>query len=333
MSRWVEKLPKWAGGGVIRGTARAYTTYLDLIRAGSYLVMKDSLVEGGWIIPPQEATPERLKTVASFINTTSGRGNLGERGNQAAPFLNDFLFAARFGASRFEVALGVPLLTASPGTRALIAKEYAKYLVGVSAAILLISMLQDEDDKKIEWDIRSSEFAKVRFGDTRVDLLSGFQQPLVFLSRVILGETKDSKGRIKPLRESDRPMNIFRERPRTDKPAFAGKDGGEVIDDFLRYKLSPMAALVYNTSKGKNPVGDKTDLMSELLSAPVPIVAGQLLETAGSLGEERPALTAGLLTGAVLGARVGSYSNTAKKETTLWQDIKKKALEILSGED
>lgn len=331
MSRWVEWLPKWAGGGVIRGTARAYTTYLDLIRAASYVSMKENLIKGGWTTKPQQGTEAQLKTLANFINTTSGRGSLGKLGNQAAPFLNNILFAARFGASRFEVALGVPLLTASPGTRALIAQEYAKYLVGVATALTLLSLAQDEDDEPIEWDIRSSEFAKVRFGDTRVDLLSGFQQPLVFLARVLFGETKNGKGKIKPLRQGDRPLNIFRDKPKKGKPAFSGKDGGDVINDFVRYKLSPIAAVAFNTTQGLNPVGERTDLMSELLMAPVPIVAGQLWETGESMSEERPALTAALLTAAVAGGRISTYSNQSKKAPPLWQRIQKQATEILSG--
>ena len=326
-NRWVNKIPKRYGGGVLRATSRAYTTYLDLIRVATYLSLKNNLVEGGWFMQPQEPTTERLKSITSLINNGTGRGSLGSGKfgagmAQAAPFLNTFMFAPRFGVSRFAMALGFPLWTASKGTKRLIAIEYAKYLAGLSTAMLLYSMFQDEDDKEMEFDPTSSDFGKVIFDNNRVDVMGGFQQPLVFLLRLLFGEYKNSQGKIKPLREGDRPLNLFRETPLTDKPKFTDRSGAVVVGDFLRYKLSPTASLLVNAAAGKTPIGERTDLASEMLTMPIPLIFGQLAETAKSQQEDP--LMALLLAGSgIAGVRTSNQDPNVdrSKSKTAWEQL------------
>ena len=326
-SRWVDKIPKRYGGGILRATSRAYTTYLDLIRVATYLSLKNNLVEGGWFMQPQEATPERLQSVANLINNGTGRGSLGSGRfgagmSQAAPFLNTFLFAPRFGVSRFAMALGIPLWTASKGTKVLIAKEYTKYLAGLTTAMILYSMFQDEDDKEMEFDPTSSDFGKVLFDNQRVDVMGGFQQPLVFLLRLLFGEYKNSKGLIKPLREGDRPLNLFRETPLTDKPKFTDRSGAVVVGDFLRYKLSPTASLLLNTIQGKTPVGERTDLMSEVITMPVPLIIDQMYETAKAQQDD-PFMAALLMGSGVVGVRTSNQDpkEDRSKAKTAWEQL------------
>jgi hypothetical protein len=326
-SRWVDKIPKRYGGGILRATSRAYTTYLDLIRVATYLSLKNNLVEGGWFMQPQETTPERLQSVANLINNGTGRGSLGSGRfgagmSQAAPFLNTFLFAPRFGVSRFAMALGIPLWTASKGTKVLIAKEYTKYLAGLTTAMILYSMFQDEDDKEMEFDPTSSDFGKVLFDNQRVDVMGGFQQPLVFLLRLLFGEYKNSKGLIKPLREGDRPLNLFRETPLTDKPKFTDRSGAVVVGDFLRYKLSPTASLLLNTIQGKTPVGERTDLMSEVITMPVPLIIDQMYETAKAQQDD-PFMAALLMGSGVVGVRTSNQDpkEDRSKAKTAWEQL------------
>jgi GNAT superfamily N-acetyltransferase len=326
-SRWVDKIPKRYGGGILRATSRAYTTYLDLIRVATYLSLKNNLVEGGWFMQPQETTPERLQSVANLINNGTGRGSLGSGRfgagmSQAAPFLNTFLFAPRFGVSRFAMALGIPLWTASKGTKVLIAKEYTKYIAGLTTAMILYSMFQDEDDKEMEFDPTSSDFGKVLFNNQRLDIMGGFQQPLVFLLRLLFGEYKNSKGQIKPLREGDRPLNLFRDVPRTDKPKFTDRSGAVVVGDFLRYKLSPTASLLLNSIQGKTPVGERTDFMSEVLTLPVPLITGQVAETLEA--QQDDPFMAALLTGSgIIGFRTSNQDpkEDRDKAKTTWEQL------------
>ena len=88
----------------------------------------------------------------------------------------------------------------------MIAKEYARYLTGVSAvlglAVMAAAAFSDDDDERdiISFDPRSSDFLKVRFGDTRMDLMSGLIQPSVFLTRMLMGQRLTSSGHTVALR-------------------------------------------------------------------------------------------------------------------------------------
>lgn len=223
MSRWAEKIPG------VAGSQRAYTTFLNKLRADSFDIMVNSLSRDG------EVTPVEYKAIANYINVATGRGNLGMKEN-ALVGLNNVFFAPRYVASRFQLLAGQPLYGGSARTRALIAKDYARYLIGLGVIYGLAKM----DGADVETDPKSSDFAKIRYGNTRVDPLSGIQQVTVLLSRLTSGETTNLKGKTTPIRG--------------DIP-FGGSNSAEVIGRFLRTKLAPVPGAVLNNITGENVVG------------------------------------------------------------------------------
>lgn len=153
-------------------------------------------------------------------------------------------------------------------------------------------LAQGEDDEPIETDPRSSDFAKIRFGDTRVDPLGGLIQATVFVSRVIAGEKKTSKGEIVPLRPEFRFMNLFRETPRTDKVKFGGDVTSDVAKKFLQSKLSPIVGSVVNVLDMRTVVGEDADPMTEAERMVVPMSFTEMKETFEAQGvPEGTALT------------------------------------------
>ena len=105
-------------------------------------------------------------------------------------------------------------------------------MVSVSAALGLAEMLRraidDEDKFDIEWDPRSADFTKLRFGNRRVDFVAGINQVAVLFARVISGKKKSSTtGKITPIRGEDVP--------------FSGDLATDILKDFASYKASPMA--------------------------------------------------------------------------------------------
>jgi hypothetical protein len=332
-TRLVAKWPKLLGGGLVRGSERAYKTLLDVIRVTSYKVLKESLVKGSIFRPPQQSTQENLESLANLINNATGRGvfkmkKADQLLSQAAPFLNTFIFAARFGISRFAMALGLPLWRASPQTRVLIAEQYAKYIFGVYIAMLLLSLGQDEDDEPIKLDFRATDAGKLRYDDNRIDLLGGFQQPLVFLTRLLTGETVTAKGKLKPLREGDRPLDLFRDSPLKGAPSYGAMSGDSLIGSFLRFKLAPTTASIINALAGKDPVGNKTDIKSEIIKAPIPLQVSQLFEILGSQQDD-PATAALLMGLGVTGVRTTFQGKSAEKDETAWDNMVNKVNELL----
>ena len=86
----------------------------------------------------------------------------------------------------------------------------------------------------------------------------------MFLSRVITGETKTSKGRIKST---------------TGNVEFGGMTTWDVMTNFLRSKLTPVLGAVINLKTERNMVGEEVtmyDIPQELL---VPLVMEDIYDS------------------------------------------------------
>jgi hypothetical protein len=90
------------------------------------------------------------------------------------------------------------------------------------SVVYLLAQLAGFD---IEWDPRSSDFGKIKIGNTRIDPLGGFSQVIVFLSRVLDGKTKTGSGVIAPNRGENIPYGV--------------DNTYQLIAKFVRSKLAP----------------------------------------------------------------------------------------------
>ncbi|MDD4308539.1 MAG: hypothetical protein PHU53_07015, partial [Thermoplasmata archaeon] len=261
MSRWAEKIPG------VGASQRAYTTFLNKLRADSFDAMAATLSKNG------QPTPKELNAIANYINVSTGRGNLGRKEN-ALVGLNTFFFAPRYVASRFQMVLGQPLYRGSMKTRVMIAKEYGRFLMGLGVVYALGSMAGGD----IEIDPRSSDFGKIRFGKTRIDPLAGLSQTSVILGRELLGAVKKQTGKIVPIRES------FVYGIKNPKVPYNGDNGATVLGRFLRSKLSPVPGTLLDFGAGKDVVGNKVtykDIPNKLLA---PLAFNDIYETMKAQG-------------------------------------------------
>lgn len=240
MSRWAEKIP------LVAGSQRAYTTFLNKLRADSFDAMEKTLSRNG------KATPEEAAAIANFINVATGRGALGKAEN-AAVGLNTAFFAPRYVASRFQLLAGTPMWKGTARTRTAIAKEYARYLMGLGVIYGLGQLAGAE----IETDSRSSDFGKMRFGNTRIDPLSGLQQVAVLESRLASGETKKLSGKVVPIRG--------------EKVPYGSGDASDVLKQFIRTKLSPVVGAGVDIVSGENVVGEPVTPGSVVQNLTVPL--------------------------------------------------------------
>lgn len=254
VSRIAGKLPG------VKQSERAYVTFLNKLRADSYDAMVRTLAKNG------EATAEEGAAIANFINVATGRGKLDGKWQKSADAMNTIFFAPRYITSRFqlltgqpftggfknaaEAALGKASLPGSVRTRKMIAQEYAKYLIGMG----VVYSLGAAAGGYLEADPRSSDFGKIKFGETRLDPTSGLSAATVFLSRLASGSTKTAKGEIQPLRGEGSTQNA------------AG-----VMGRFVWSKLAPIPSAVVNTITGENLVGQKTGLLREAARLFIPI--------------------------------------------------------------
>lgn len=274
-------------GRAIKASERAYTGYLNKLRVDVFANGADLLREQG--ISP-EANPEAYKSLANFINNATGRGNLGGA-EMAAPLLNALFFSPRYVVSRFNLINPVVYAKMPAPVRKMALKSVATYIGFTVTMIALMDAASDDLD--VEWDPRSSDFAKVRFGNTRFDPWAGFQQVVRVISQLISGQRKSTKSGVI--------SNL-------DGSEFPHETRADVALRFGRSKLSPTSGTIANILAGENIVGEEVTVQSELLKNIIPLY----LQDIGEIyDEEGPT---GIITSAIpafFGIGVQSYGGNS----------------------
>lgn len=302
MSSWVDKIP--GIGMVTRMSSRAYTGFLNKIRADVF----DDLVNKAEILGRNPKGDDKLlKDIATFVNTASGRGSIGKL-ETAAPILNGLFFSPRLMASRLQTLNPVYYAKLDPMVR----KEALKSLVTLAGTAGTVLSLAKMGGAEVEIDPRSADFAKIKIGNTRLDILGGFQQPIRLASQVISGKIISSTtGKEMTLGEGYKPTTRF-----------------DVVMRFFEAKEAPIASLVSSLMKGETFNGEPVKLGEELRKRVIPMLIQDLAELYNEGGI--PDLKYAPL--AVFGVGVQTYGrNNPKLEQALNLPDNRSMLERMSG--
>lgn len=228
------KLP---GLDLYKRSEAAYSGFLNNLRVQSFMDGAQLLKENGYTI---QNNPEVFKDWANYVNSATGRGNMNP---ELAVKLGPIFFSPRLIKARLE-QIGVSdalalfglsdgfYMKMSPPARAMALKRMGAFM-GVMGTIIGLAALyynNDDDDKSsVELDPRSSDFGKLKFGNTRVDLTGGFATYYRAFGQFLSGKRKDiNTGEIQKLNQG-----------------FGKKTRFEVLQDFYGNKLSPFAQKVY----------------------------------------------------------------------------------------
>lgn len=271
MSNLAEKIPVF--GRLVRASDRAYTGFLTSFRADLF----DTLYKNGEVLG--KANDERyLKSLTSFINNATGRGNLkeiplvGEQLSEAAPLLNGLFFSPRLIASRVNLLNPVYYSKLEPTVR----KEALKSLVTFTTTGMTILGTAALAGADVETDPTSADFGKIKIGNTRYDIWGGFQPYATFVARMILGRQKSTTtGGTFKYGEGYKPT--------TRK---------DVAYRFAEGKASPVASFGMDALVGKDFEGNKFDLMNpDLTTNPItkrmsPLVLSDMKDVVKEYGPE-----------------------------------------------
>lgn len=275
--RWARKLP------FFKNFERANSTALNLLRANAY----DVLYAYHTKLDGVEPTPEQGRNIARQVNIMSGRGEFGKF-ELARPVGSKILFSPGHTISRFQYALGGALWTGDAKSRIVLTAAYAQTIVCLSA-MLGLAWYASDSDKWIETDPRSSDFLKIKMGQTRLDLMAGMSQAIVFMSRMASRQTK--KGdKVVPLTGP------------TLK--FGQQDLGDVVGGFARSKLNPFLGAGFNAWSEKDFSGNPSDVETELNKLYKPMTWADIVDAYQAQGLAKGV---GLGIAAMLGAGVTTY--------------------------
>ncbi len=190
MAEWLDKVP--VIGNIKTRFERGYVNGLNQIRV-------DWFDEGLQILERtgRAGDDELMSKWATYVNNMTGRADLDniKDANRAlknmAETAKSVLFAPRFAASkwnRHKVAAELMFGKDTPNTmRRLLASDALKKWRRYER----FAHYATQNDATVETDPRSSDFLKIKIGDTRFDVLGGDAQLQVLLARLASGETKD----------------------------------------------------------------------------------------------------------------------------------------------
>lgn len=227
---------------IVSGSERAYTSFLNEARLELFRTMRDTAFRDGRL------TKEEAAGLATFTNDWTGRATLPGQAEKSAAWLANFAFSPRYLWSRVRVLSGANLAGGTMATRKAIGKEYARSAMGL--ALFYGAVAASNEDAKFEWDTRSSDFGKIRFGNFRLDPLTGLSQLGVFLTRATTGEFKSAEtGKTsdirKPVFELRKPL-----------PKHPKMDMQKLVTNFARTKAAPLPGMTYDVITGTTPGQD-----------------------------------------------------------------------------
>ena len=283
MSRWIEKAanidisgqsrkllaPIKAGGQAIAASERAFSTYLNVIRANMFDAMVATLAHDG-----NAPTLHEAKAIAAMVNYATGRTPKNEWIDQAMVGATAVFFAPRLVASRFALLAGAPLLHGNASTRKLVVKEYLRFAAGAAIIYGLVKLMGGD----WEDDPGSGELGRLRVGRARFDPFGGLLQTTTFVYRVSRGKTTTIAGATRDLRGDGR----------------VGQQGiQDIMVRFLRNKLSPIVGTGWSLVTETDFKGDyfgPADVPGSLLT---PMALDDMIDAARDLGIA-PGVAAGI---------------------------------------
>ena len=244
MSTIPEKIPLF--GGIVKGSNRAYTGFLNKLRADVFDDLVKNAKQSGL-----ELSPKLLDDAAMFVNSASGRGDLGTL-NKAATILNMAFFSPRLIASRINLLNPIYYAKLDPFVR----KEALRTILSSAGIIGSIATAAKLGGLDVGTDPRSADYLKVKSGNTRWDIGGGFAQYIRLFAQLVTGEQISTiTGRKITFGEGYKPITRL-----------------GVSGNFLKSKLDPVASLAVGALEGKTSLGEDFNIKKEMVSRFIPLV-------------------------------------------------------------
>jgi hypothetical protein len=277
-----EKIPVY--GIAVRASNRAYTSFLNDLRKNTFEKLIQAAKETGDTNP--ETNLVAAREIAEFVNNATGRGSLkaGIPGShtinrafgtslhdeinleQSTKLLTATLFSPRLMASRLKFLNPATYEQASPAMRI----EYMKGLSRSLGTWVAFAGLAQLAGATVSKDPNSSDFGKIKIGNTRIDSGAGFQQYMVLGSRMATGKfSSSSSGKTSQMGVGYKPRTRL-----------------TTAEEFMANKLHPMVRLAYDlmNASSEKPV----DLGDETVQRVLPMMVTDIVQAS----KDDPALAA-----------------------------------------
>ena len=265
-----DKYKKYTG---INKAGRAHTAFLNKLRSDQFVSFMEQSKKAG---RDAEKNPAIAKQFAEFINNGTGRGSLNVKKwklERNAGVLSDIFFAPKNMSGQIrtwnQVLNPYKYYTADP----IIRKQALKSLFAIAGVGLGIGQIAKLGGVEVSADPTNTDFAKLKFGDTRVDLFGGYQQFPVAAMRMLTGQsTSSTSGRTTDL----------------TKGKFGMPSRASTAERFFTNRLGPVPGFVWAWMSNREFDGKPFEVKKALFERVMPIAVSDMYK----LAQEDPKLAA-----------------------------------------
>jgi hypothetical protein len=227
MSRLAERIPG------VAASERGFTTFLNQQRREVFTNQAKAWIKRG--ITP-DSDPKSYEQLAKFINHATGRGSLENLQPGALTALNATFFSPRFQVSRAQVIGDLVNPNTTKHVRKVVARDLAEFYATGMGMLAMAEMAGAE----VEKNPLSSDFGKIKVGNTRYNYWGAFQPLATFAARVASGKVKSTgTGKIKD------------------------KNRAAIVGSFLRTKLAPVPGGTVDVLTGETMAGEPVEATGE----------------------------------------------------------------------
>ena len=289
-------------GRVVRASGRAFETGQDMNILNSYKAMKARARKWGVNIDPH--TPEglkELKGMAEVAGAQTGRGIFkSDLGKKSQPLLSKGLFAPSFYKSRLTWFSPRWYVKLPKVARYEALRTVGQFLGGAAGILYGASKIAGVD---VANDPRSTDFAKIKIGDTRLDVLGGFQQYTRLAAQIATGKYVDT--------ETGEVIDM--------KPGIGNRTRWDTLMNFATSKASPPASFIIDLFKGTDYQHRPFEWKRAVVQRMTPLVLQDMLTVYGHTGSIPAAAAAYAGAGAGIGVQTYTRTSADEKARQEWQ--------------
>ncbi len=222
---------------LVKQSERAFVTVLNQLR---FRTWEHTL--NHWDKLGVKYVEKDLQDLARLVNASSGRGSLPKSLAGAGPLLNALFFSPRLQMAKI---VDIPSLLFNPSTSKVVRVEAwrtVSQFLGVGTGILALAAASGVGT--VETNPTSSDFGKLKIGNTRLDIWGGYVQYARFMARMI---------------------DEMHRRSQNKKP----KDVTDLIWNLAQSKASPVPGLILDIARGKSYSGEEMKLETKSIGKQV----------------------------------------------------------------
>lgn len=214
---------------------------------------------------------QQAQAIGDLVNAMTGRGNIGRMSGE---WTNAAFFSVRFLKSNWDTLTAHTLgfgIEKGPA-RDFVRRQAARNLLGVVGLMALIYTIAGMlDPDSIELDPRSSNFGKIKIGDTRFDISGGMASLVTLASRLAYTQHNGKWGHWSKSSVTGRYTNL-------SSGKFGAQTALDVVESFIEGKASPLLGKALDMLRGRDFAGNKLTFTNQALGLVTPIGASTAYE-------------------------------------------------------